>query len=182
MAAAERSDLLSKNRQSLPDYLLEKAVDLGKPPTLPETETGFNIFLRVREAVESVKRWDDWAELLPDRAVAVRGRRTGSRQGGVLLEKEIGSYKVELNIEQIESMQCRIWITVNEKHGKSAVEKDVRVSLSAGKDELKPKLLKRQGRAVFAVFNGSAPGEYRVAVSDRHGSVGTIRLKITAEP
>jgi Putative zinc-finger len=183
VAAAERFDLLSKNRQSLPDFLLEKAVDLGKPPTLPETETGFNIVLRMRrKAVELVKGWDDWAELLPDRAVAVRGRRAGSRQGGVLFEKEIGSYKIELNIEQIESMRCRIWITVNEKHGESAVEKDVRVSLSAGKDELKPKLLKRQGHAVFAVFNGSAPGEYCVAVSDRQGSVGTIRLKITAEP
>jgi hypothetical protein len=179
VAAAERFDLLSKNRQSIPANLLRKAVDLeqpGKPQTLPETETAFDIVLRVLEdAVELVKSWGDWVQPLPAQA-RVRGRPPALRQGGVLLEKEIGSYKVELDVEQIKSMRCQIGIKLNEKQGKPA--EDVRVILSTGKYEL-GSYLTRQGRAVFDEI---PPGEYDLAVSDRHGSVETIRLKITGEP
>ena len=179
VAAAERSDLLSKNPRSLPDYLLRKAVDLGqaaKSPTVPETDTAFDVVLRVLEnAVELVKSWGDWVQPLPALAPAVRCRPPAFRQGAVLLEKELGIYKVELDIEQIKSMRCQIGIKLNEKHGKPA--EDIRVSLSTGKYEL-GSYLTRQGRAVFDEI---PPGEYGLAVSDRHGSVGTIRLKIAGE-
>jgi Putative zinc-finger len=177
VAAAERSDLLSKNPQSLQGYVLRKALDLEqpqKPPPLPENETAFDIVLRVLEdAVELVRSWGDWVQPLPTVVPAVRGRPLASRQGGVLLEKEIGAYKVELDIEQIKTMRCQIGIKLNEKYGKPA--EDVRVSLSGGEYELES-YLTRQGRAAF---DGIPPGEYGLTVSDRHGSVETIRLKIT---
>jgi hypothetical protein len=179
VTAAERSDLLSRNPRSVPTNLIQKAIDLDQArnlPTRPETETTFDIVLRLLEgAVELVKNWGDWVQPLRLPAPAVRGRPPTPRQSGVLLEKEIGRYKVELDIEPMKTMRCQIGIKLNEKDGKTA--EDVRVILSAGEHEL-GSYLTRQG---CAIFDEISPGEYGLTVSDRRGSVGTIRLKIAGQ-
>jgi hypothetical protein len=179
VAAVERSDWISAKSQPVPAYLLQKAVALEqsvKLAMLPKTKGAFDVvLLLLKDTVQLVNSSSEWFIPLPMVVPAVRGTPGTRKASAVRLQKEVGSYKVELDIEQTRSMQCQIGINVKEKDGNPA--EDIRVSLSTGDYEL-ASYLTRQGRAVFDEI---PRGEYGLALSDRYGSVGTIRLNIEGQ-
>jgi anti-sigma factor RsiW len=174
VATSDRLDLLSRNPQSVPANLLQNAIALEQPrnpPILSETGTVFDMILRVfDDAVELINSWD-WVQL-PALAPAVRGRSPLSRQGGIALQKKMGTYQIRLNIDPIKSMQCQVAIQLSEQDGKPS--EDVRVSLSSEGYE-HGSYLTHAGRAGFDEIS---PGEYEIVISDRNGVVERIRLKI----
>lgn len=180
IAALERFGSISENLQSVPSLLLEQAMALeqsDKPQKRPSQDEGlFDIALRfVKDSIELVSTSGDWVASFAAVPLPVRAKSRSSEHGVLQVQKKIGSYKVEVEMEQIKSGLCQIVVRVTREDGKPA--DGVRLSLIAGNRE-QASYLTRQGQAVF---DDIRRGEYSLTLSDLPGSGGTIRLKIEGE-
>jgi hypothetical protein len=88
------------------------------------------------------------------------------------VEKEMGRFKVAVEVERVERELCQVAVTVKPQDGLAADA--IRLSLVSG-DREQASYLTRQG---VAVFEQILPGEYRLEVAESGHSVGSIRLII----
>jgi hypothetical protein len=98
-----------------------------------------------------------------------------SRGTTVEVQRDIGGYRIEVEVEHVKGGLCDVAVRVKGQDGK-AVD-GLRLSLFAeGREQAS--YLTRQGQAVF---DGVSEGEYSLTLTDRSGSAGTILLKINEE-
>src|SRR5262245_33919156 len=126
--------------ERVPQRLLNKAMGLVK-----ETETLFDLVVRfVKDSVELVSSVG-FTTLTPV-PVAVRGRGTATAEKVLQMEKEVGQFRLGLELEQVETGACRIAARVTEPNGKPA--DGVRLSLITGGRE-QASFLTRGGQVAF---------------------------------
>lgn len=112
--------------------------------------------------------------LIPASApVGVRGRPRPSETSILRVEKEMGSFNVTVEVEQVETGLCQVVVRVSGEEGKPA--EGVRLTLTSGGRE-QASYLTRRGEAVF---DRIPQGEYNLAISESNTPVGTIRLRLT---
>lgn len=105
--------------------------------------------------------------------VGVRGRPRPSETSILRVEKEMGSFNVTVEVEQVETGLCQVVVRVSGEEGKPA--EGVRLTLTSGGRE-QASYLTRRGEAVF---DRIPQGEYNLAISESNTPVGTIRLRLT---
>jgi hypothetical protein len=154
--------------ERVPQRLLNKAKGLVK-----ETETLFDLVVRfVKDSVELVSSVG-FTTLTPV-PVGVRGAGTASAEKILQMEKEVGRFKLGLELEQVETGVCRIAARVTEGDGKPV--EGVRLSLiTGGRDQAS--FLTRAGQVAF---DRVPQGDYSLALSDSGGPVGTVKLSLVS--
>jgi hypothetical protein len=154
--------------ERVPQRLLNKAKGLVK-----ETETLFDLVVRfVKDSVELVSSVG-FATLTPV-PVGVRGAGTASAEKILQMEKQVGRFKLGLELEQVETGVCRIAARVTESGGKPV--DGVRLSLIAGGRE-QASFLTRGGQVAF---DRVPQGDYSLALSESGGPVGTVKLSLVS--
>ncbi len=153
----------------VPQRLIDKAMGFveGK-------ETLFDLAVRlVKDSIELVSTSGRVASA-PVPAAIRRGPKLS--EGSILqLEKEVGRFRVAVEMDLKEPGVCQVVANVTEESGEPA--EGVRLSLSAG-DREQASFLTRGG---VVVFDRIAPGEYIIAVSEAGNAVGRIRLNLMLE-
>jgi hypothetical protein len=102
----------------------------------------------------------------------VRGKLESPGTAILQVEKEMGKFKVAVEVEPIADELCQLAVTV--KAGAALPTDGLRLSLSAGGRE-HASYLARQG---MAIFDRISPGDYRLAITEANAPVGSIRLTI----
>lgn len=154
--------------EDVPRRLLERAMKL-----VPSTAATPGIFdLVVRLAQDSLELVRTSGQMVQYPAPAgIRGKEV-SGLPVVQVEKELGKFKVAVEVERVEDDLCQIVVTVGD--GVEPHADGIRLSLLSGGRE-RASYLAPQGTAVFERI---PPGEYQLAVSDGGVAVGSIRLTI----
>jgi hypothetical protein len=104
--------------------------------------------------------------------VGVRGKLESSGTTVLQVEKEMGRFKVAVEVEPVEDELCQLAVTV--KTGGASPADGIRLSLLAGGRE-QASYLARQGTAIF---DRISPGDYSLAISESNAALGSIRLTI----
>ena len=161
--------------ERVPQRLVDRAMDLV-PPTQEQEEQGLlDLVVRLAKgSLELIRTSGRWIDPLTSVPVGIRGRPKPSESGILQVEKEIGRFKVAVEVELVEAGLCQIVVRFKgEEEGRPA--QGIRVSLvSRGREQAS--YLTRQGEAMF---DRIPLGEYNLAISDSGTPVGTIRLKLT---
>lgn len=154
--------------ERVPQRLLNGAMELVK-----ETESLFDLVVRfVKDSVELVSSVG-FTTLTPV-PVGVRGVGTAGAEKILQMEKEVGRFKLGLELEQVETGVCRIAARVTESDGKPV--DGVRLSLIAGGRE-QASFLTRGGQVAF---DRVPQGDYSLALSESGGPVGTVKLSLVS--
>ena len=134
-------------------------------------ETLFDLAVRlVRDSIELIST-SGRVTSAPLQA-AVRGKVEPSKGSVLQLEKEVGRFKVAVELDLIEAGMCQVIVSVKEEGGRPA--EGIRLSLvSRGREQAS--FLTRGG---VVVFDRIPPGEYSISLSDSGTPVGTIRLSL----
>ncbi len=157
--------------EAVPQRVIDRAMALVRPP---ERESFLDLVVRVvRDSIELVSTTGSL--VFAPVPVAVRGRAQAAESNILQVEKELGKFKVSVEVERVEAGMCQVAVKVTGRDGKPS--EGIRVSLISGKRE-QASFLTRQGRAVF---DGISRGEYSLTLPEPHGSAGTIRLRIEEE-
>jgi hypothetical protein len=163
------SSMLGDEKETVPEPLIAKAMALV--PQTAQEEGFFDMVIRLaRGSLELVSTTGQLVEV-PGLA-GVRGKP--ETQGTTILqvEKEMGRFKVALEVEPVEDELCQLAVTVSA--GEALPADGIRLSLLAGGRE-QASYLARQGTAIF---DRVSPGDYRLAISEANAPLGSIRLTI----
>jgi hypothetical protein len=156
--------------EGVPQGIVERAMALVHPALRAEHFLDLAVRL-VRDSVELVRTS---GHLIPTWApVGIRGRPGPSATGILQVEKEIGNFKVSVEVERVDAGFCQVAVKV--KRDDASVSNGFRVSLiSRGREQAS--YLTRQGEAMF---DRVPLGEYNLSISDSGTPVGSIRLELT---
>ena len=167
--SAAYSSMLGNEKEAVPDSLLAKAMALM--PQKAHEEGFFDIVVRlVRGSVELVSTT---GQLIQVPVLAgIRGKLESHGTTILQVEKEMGRFKVAVEVEPIEDELCQLAVTVRAEGSLHADA--IRLSLLAGGRE-QASYLARQGTAIF---DRVSPGDYRLAISEANAALGSIRLTI----
>jgi hypothetical protein len=166
--SAAYSSMLGDEKETVPEALVTKAIALI-PQTAPE-EGFFDMVVRLARA--SLELVSTTGQLVQVPGLAgVRGNLESPGTTILQVEKEMGRFKVAVEVEPVEDELCQLAVTVRA----GALPADgIRLSLSAGGRE-QASYLARQGTAIF---DRVSPGDYRLAISEANTPLGSIRLTI----
>lgn len=155
----------------VPQRVMDRAMELV--PAKQRNEGVFDVVVRlVKDSIELVSTSGQWIAPMAAAPVGVRGRAQPSESSILQVEKEMGKFKVAVEVERLETDLCQVVVNVSGLEGKPA--EGVRVSLLAGGRE-QASYVTRQGEAVF---DRIPQGEYNLALSEAGAPVGMIRLKM----
>jgi hypothetical protein len=163
------SSIRADEKEAVPEALIAKAMGL-----IPQAahEEGF-LDMVVRLARGSLELISTTGQLVEVPGLAgVRGKPESPGTTILQVEKEMGRFKVAVEVEPVEDELCQLAVTVR---GEGALPADgIRLSLLAGGRE-QASYLARQGTAIF---DRVSPGDYRLAISEANAPLGSIRLTI----
>jgi hypothetical protein len=167
--SAAYSSMLGDEKETVPEALVMKAMALI--PQAAREERFFDMVVRLaRGSLELVSTTGQLVEL-PGLA-GIRGKLESSRTTILQVEKEMGRFKVAVEVEPVEDELCQLAVTV--RAGGASPADGIRLSLLAGGRE-QASYLARQGTAIF---DRVSPGDYRLAISENNAPLGSIRLAI----
>ena len=167
--SAAHSSMRGNGKEAVPEGLVAKAMAL-----MPQNaqEEGF-LDMVVRLVRGSVELVSTTGQLIQVPVLAgVRGKLESRGTTILQVEKELGKFKVAVEVEPVEDELCQLAVTV--KAGGSLPADAIRLSLLAGSRE-QASYLARQGTAIF---DRVSPGDYRLAISEANETLGSIRLTI----
>ncbi len=158
----------------VPQRVIDRA--MGLVPAKQRSEGVFDLVVRlVKDSIELVTTSGQWMNPAAAVPVGVRGKAQPSATSILQVEKELGDFKVAVEVELIGAGQCQIAVGMKDPGGR-AVD-NVRVSLvSEGREQAS--YLTRQGEAVF---DRIPKGEYNLSLSESGKPLGTIRLRMEEE-
>jgi hypothetical protein len=167
--SAAYSSMRGDEKETVPEALVTKA--MGLIPQAAREEGFFDMVVRLaRGSLELVSTTGQLVEV-PGLA-GVRGKLESSGTTILQVEKEMGRFKVVVEVEPVEDELCQLAVTVR---GEGALPAGgIRLSLLAGGRE-QASYLVRQGTAIF---DRISPGDYRLAISEANAALGSIRLTI----
>ena len=167
--SAASSSMGGEEKEAVPEALVAKAMALM--PQTSQDEGFFDMVVRlVRGSLELVSTTGKLVEV--PALAGVRGKAESPSTAILQVEKEMGRFKVAVEVEPVEDELCRLAVTV--KAGGSLTADGIRLSLLAGGRE-QASYLARQG---MAIFDRVSPGDYRLAITEANAPVGSIRLTI----
>ena len=167
--SAAYSSMLGDVKEIVPEALVTKAMALI--PQAAQEEGFFDMVVRLaRGSLELVSTTGQLVEV-PGLA-GVRGKLESPGTTILQVEKEMGRFKVAVEVEPVEDELCQLAVTV--RAGGALPADGIRLSLLAG-DREQASYLARQGTAIF---DRIPPGIYRLAVSEANLPLGSIRLTI----
>jgi hypothetical protein len=167
--SAAYSSMLGDEKETVPEALITKAMALV--PQAAQKEGFFDMVVRLaRGSLELVSTTGQLVEV-PGLA-GVRGKPESPGTTILQVEKEMGRFKVAVEVEPVEDELCQLAVTV--KADGSLPADGIRLSLLAGGRE-QASYLARQGTAIF---DRISPGDYRLAISEANAALGSIRLTI----
>ena len=167
--SAAYSAMRGAEKETVPEALVAKAMALM--PGNAQEEGFFDMVVRlVRGSVELVSTTGQLVEV-PVLA-GVRGKLESHGTTILQVEKEMGRFKVAVEVEPVEDELCQLAVTV--RAAGSLPADAIRLSLLAGGRE-QASYLARQGTAIF---DRISPGDYRLAISEASAALGSIRLTI----
>ncbi len=165
-------------QETAPETVPQRVIDraMGLVPAKQRSEGVFDLVVRlVKDSIELVTTSGQWLNPAAAVPVGVRGKAQASATSILQVEKEIGDFKVAVEVELIAAGQCQIAVGIKEPGGR-AVD-NVRVSLlSEGREQAS--YLTRQGEAVF---DRIPKGDYNLSLSESGKPLGTIRLRMEEE-
>src|SRR5262245_24334789 len=163
------SSMLGDEKETVPEALIAKA--MGLVPQTTQEEGFFDMVIRLaRGSLELVSTTGQLVEA-PGLA-GVRGKPETPGTAILQVEKEMGRFKVAMEVEPVEDELCQLAVTVSAGGGLPA--DGIRLSLlAAGREQAS--YLARQGTAIF---DRVSPGDYRLAISEANAPLGSIRLTI----
>jgi hypothetical protein len=167
--SAAYSSMLGDEKETVPEALIAKAMAL-----VPQTahEEGF-FDMVIRFARGSLELVSTTGQLVEVPALAgIRGKPETQGTAILQVEKEMGRFKVAVEVEPVEDELCQLAVTVSAGGGLPA--DGIRLNLLAGGRE-QASYLARQGTAIF---DRVSPGDYRLAISEANAPLGSIRLTI----
>ncbi len=155
--------------ERVPQGLIHKAMAQLQP--VQREESFLDIVVRlVKGSLELVSTS---GYLIPAPASAgIRGKPRPSDASILQVEKDIGKFKVAVEVEQMEMRLCQVVVRVSGEEGKPT--EGIRLTLLSGGRE-QASYLTRRGETVF---DRIPLGEYNLAISDSGAPVGTIRLRL----
>jgi hypothetical protein len=167
--SAAYSSMLGDEKEVVPEALVAKAMALV--PQAAQEEGFFDMVVRLaRGSLELVSTTGQLVEV--PGLVGVRGKLESSGTTILQVEKEMGRFKVAVEVEPVEDELCQLAVTVR---GEGTLPADgIRLSLLAGGRE-QASYLARQGTAIF---DRISPGDYRLAITEANAPLGSIRLTI----
>lgn len=169
LAAAHHA--IDATEEQPPDRLAQRAMGLIGPQV---SKSAIELVVRlVSNAVELVRSSADWVVPASPQLLAVRGAASAG-SGMVQIEKHIGTYRVAVDLEQVEAGTCQMIVTLTTDRATPA--DGVRLSLLAG-DRVQASFLTREGQAAFT---GVPKGDYNLIISRSGTTVGTFSIKIEA--
>jgi hypothetical protein len=167
--SAAYSSMLGDEKETVPEALVTKAMALI--PHLVQEEGFFDMVVRLaRGSLELVSTTGRLVEV-PGLA-GIRGKLESPGTTILEVEKEMGRFKVAVEVEPVEGELCQLAVTV--RAGEALPADGIRLSLLAGGRE-QASYLARQGTAIF---DRISPGDYRLAISEANAALGSIRLTI----
>ena len=167
--SAAFSAMSGSEKEAAPEALVAKATAL-MPQAAPE-EGFFEMIVRLmRGSLEFVSTTGRLVEV--PALVGVRGKLESPGTAILQVEKEMGKFKVTVEVEPVEDELCQLAVTV--KAGAALPTDGLRLSLLAGGRE-QASYLARHGTAIF---DRVSPGDYHLAISEANAAVGSIRLTI----
>lgn len=160
-----------KGVERVPQRVIDRAMSLVSPSQ--RGEELLDLVVRVvKDTVELVRTSGQL--ILSPAPVGVRGRPKPSQTSILQVEKEMGRFKVTVEVERVETELCQVAVRVRQEGGRPA--DGIRLSLVSGGRE-QASYLTRKGEVVFDPI---PQGDYNLAISDSGTPVGTIRLRLTA--
>ena len=167
--SAAHSSMLGNEKETVPEALIAKAMALV--PQTAQEEGFFDMVVRLaRGSLELISTTGQLVEV-PGLA-GVRGKLETPGTTILQVEKEMGRFKVAVEVEPVEDELCQLAVTV--RAGGALPADGIRLSLLAGERE-QASYLARQGTAIF---DRVSPGDYRLAISEANSPLGSIRLTI----
>jgi hypothetical protein len=167
--SAAYSSMLRDEKETVPEAFVTKAMALI--PQVAREEGFFDMVVRLaRGSLELVSTTGQLVEV-PGLA-GVRGKLESPGTTILQVEKEMGRFKVAVEVEPVEDELCQLAVTV--RAGGALPADGIRLSLLAGGRE-QASYLARQGTAIF---DRISPGDYRLAISEADAALGSIRLTI----
>ena len=167
--SAAYSSMPGDEKETVPEALIAKAMALI--PQTAQEEGFFDMVVRMaRGSLELVSTTGQLVEV-PGLA-GVRGKLETPGTTILQVEKEMGRFKVAVEVEPVEDELCQLAVTV--RAGGALPADGIRLSLLAGERE-QASYLARQGTAIF---DRVSPGDYRLAISEANSPLGSIRLTI----
>jgi hypothetical protein len=166
--SAAYSSMRGDEKETVPEALIAKAMAL-----IPQAaqEGFFDMVVRLaRGSLELVSTTGQLVEV-PGLA-GIRGKLESPGTTILQVEKEMGRFKVAVEVEPVEDELCQLAVTV--RAGGALPADSIRLSLLAGGRE-QASYLARQGTAIF---DRIPPGDYRLAISEANAALGSIRLTI----
>ena len=163
------SSMLGDEKETVPEALIAKAMAFVSQTA--HEEGFFEMVVRLaRGSLELVSTTGQLVEV-PGLA-GVRGKPETAGTAILQVEKEMGRFKVAVEVEPVEDKLCQLAVTVSAGGGLPA--DGIRLNLLAGGRE-QASYLARQGTAIF---DRVSPGDYRLAISENNAPLGSIRLTI----
>ncbi len=158
--------------ERVPQRVIDRVMALVPP--IPGQESFLDLVVRlVKGSLELGRTSGQWVDPLATAPVGIRGRPKPPESSILQVEKEIGKFKVAVEVELVEPGLCQVVARVKGEEGMGA--EGVRLTLiSSGREQAS--YLTRQGEAVF---DRVPMGEYNLAISDSGTPVGTVRLQLT---
>jgi hypothetical protein len=167
--SAAYSSMLGDEQEAVPEPLIAKAMALV--PQTAQEESFFDMVVRLaRGSLELISTTGQLVEV-PGLA-GVRGKPESLGTTILQVEKEMGRFKVAVEVEPVEDELCQLAVTISAGGGLPA--DGIRLNLLAGGRE-QASYLARQGTAIF---DRVSPGDYRLAISEANALLGSIRLTI----
>ena len=167
--SAAYSSMLGDERETVPEALIAKAMALI--PQADQEEGFFDMVVRLGRG--SLELLSTTGKLVEVPALAgVRGKPESAATAILQVEKELGRFKVAVEVEPVEDELCQLAVTV--RAGGALPADGIRLSLLAGGRE-QASYLARQGTAIF---DRVSPGDYRLAITEANAPLGSIRLTI----
>ena len=167
--SAAYSSMPGDEKETVPEALIAKTMALV--PQAAQEEGFFDMVVRLaRGSLELVSTTGQLVEV-PGLA-GVRGKLESPGTTILQVEKEMGRFKVAVEVEPVEDELCQLAVTVSAGGGLPA--DGIRLNLLAGGRE-QASYLARQGTAIF---DRVSPGDYRLAISENNAPLGSIRLTI----
>jgi hypothetical protein len=155
--------------ETVPQRVMDRA--MGLVPAKQKSEGVFDVVVRmVKDSLELVRTTGEWIAPLTAAPVGVRGRAQPGDTSILQVEKQMGDFKVGIEVERVESGICQVAVSVVGQGGTPA--NNLRVSLLSGGRE-QASYLTKNGEAVFERI---PQGAYDLQISDSNVLVGVVRL------
>jgi hypothetical protein len=149
----------------VPERVVQKAMAL-----VERREPVFDLAVRfVKDTIELISTS---ASVIPMTVPATRNLAKPSQANALHVEQELGRFRIAVELEIGQSGTCQVTANVTESTGAPA--EGLRMSLKSG-DREQASFLTRGG---IVVFDGIAPGEHSIAVSESGTHVGRIRVSL----